>query len=100
MSAEEASRKPLPAPDADTSAFWRGLHDGKLLLQHCVDCGHVQYYQQATCRTCGRDSGGGAFCFDPWLLYGEGLLDDPNVIVLGKLPSPELLQRIEGSSGP
>jgi len=33
----------------------------------------------------GRDSSGGAFCFDPWLLYGEGLLDDPNVIVLGKL---------------
>jgi type IV secretory pathway VirB4 component len=33
----------------------------------------------------GRDSAGGAFCFDPWLLYGAGLLDDPNVIVLGKL---------------
>ena len=33
----------------------------------------------------GRDSSGGAFCFDPWVLYGEGILDDPNVIVLGKL---------------
>jgi type IV secretory pathway VirB4 component len=33
----------------------------------------------------GRDSAGGAFCFDPWVLYGEGTLDDPNVIVLGKL---------------
>jgi type IV secretory pathway VirB4 component len=33
----------------------------------------------------GRDSGGGAFCYDPWSLYGEGLLDDPNAIVLGKL---------------
>jgi type IV secretory pathway VirB4 component len=33
----------------------------------------------------GRSSGGGAFCFDPWVLYGEGVLDDPNVIVLGKL---------------
>jgi type IV secretory pathway VirB4 component len=33
----------------------------------------------------GRDSSGGAFCFDPWLLYGSGALDDPNVIVLGKL---------------
>ncbi|MFZ0091119.1 MAG: hypothetical protein WAL63_16545 [Solirubrobacteraceae bacterium] len=33
----------------------------------------------------GRDSGGGAFCYDPWLLYGEGILDDPNAIVLGKL---------------
>jgi type IV secretory pathway VirB4 component len=33
----------------------------------------------------GRDSSGGPFCFDPWLLYGEGTLDDPNAIVLGKL---------------
>jgi type IV secretory pathway VirB4 component len=33
----------------------------------------------------GRDSSGAAFCYDPWVLYGEGLLDDPNAIVLGKL---------------
>jgi len=33
----------------------------------------------------GRDSSGGAFCYDPWVLYGERLLDDPNAIVLGKL---------------
>ena len=33
----------------------------------------------------GRDSGGGSFCYDPWVLYGSGGLDDPNVIVLGKL---------------
>jgi type IV secretory pathway VirB4 component len=33
----------------------------------------------------GRDASGGAFCFDPWALYGDGVLDDPNVIVLGKL---------------
>ncbi len=33
----------------------------------------------------GRDSGGAAFCYDPWVLYGDGLLDDPNAIVLGKL---------------
>jgi type IV secretory pathway VirB4 component len=33
----------------------------------------------------GRDAGGGAFCYDPWALYADGRLDDPNVIVLGKL---------------
>jgi type IV secretory pathway VirB4 component len=33
----------------------------------------------------GRDSGGGAFCYDPWALYADGTLDDPNAIVLGKL---------------
>lgn len=33
----------------------------------------------------GRDASGEAFCYDPWVLYGAGLLDDPNAIVLGKL---------------
>jgi type IV secretory pathway VirB4 component len=33
----------------------------------------------------GRDATGGAFCYDPWSLYGDGALDDPNAIVLGKL---------------
>ena len=33
----------------------------------------------------GRDSAGAAFCYDPWALYARGELDDPNVIVLGKL---------------
>src|SRR5436305_3726202 len=33
----------------------------------------------------GRDASGGAFCYDPWVLYGDGALDDPNAIVLGKL---------------
>ncbi len=33
----------------------------------------------------GRDAGGAPFCYDPWVLYGEGLLDDPNAIILGKL---------------
>jgi type IV secretory pathway VirB4 component len=33
----------------------------------------------------GRDASGSAFCFDPWVLYGAGVLDDPNAIVLGRL---------------
>ena len=56
ISPEDAMKKPLPAPDADSAAFWRGLHDGVLLLQHCADCGHLQYYQQAMCRQCGGEN--------------------------------------------
>jgi type IV secretory pathway VirB4 component len=33
----------------------------------------------------GADASGGAFCFDPWVLYAQGALDDPNAIVLGTL---------------
>lgn len=55
ISSEDAIKKPLPAPDADSAELWRGLREGVLLLQHCADCGHVQYYQQAICRQCGGE---------------------------------------------
>ncbi|MBI2962340.1 MAG: Zn-ribbon domain-containing OB-fold protein [Deltaproteobacteria bacterium] len=50
---EEALIKPLPIPDGDTATFWKGLSQGELLLQHCLECRHVQYYQQGMCRHCG-----------------------------------------------
>lgn len=49
---KEAHVKPLPAPDPDSQAYWDGLKEGHLLLQHCSGCGHVQLYQQAICRKC------------------------------------------------
>lgn len=33
----------------------------------------------------GRDLLGGPFCFDPWELYGRGVLTNPNALVLGQL---------------
>jgi uncharacterized OB-fold protein len=56
ISLEEAARKPLPTPDADTAALWRGLRNGQLLLQHCDDCGNVQFYQQGFCRHCSGEN--------------------------------------------
>lgn len=50
---EQAAAKPLPVPDADTAAFWAGLTRGELLLQHCLSCSAVHYYQQGMCRLCG-----------------------------------------------
>lgn len=55
ISPEEAIRKPLPRPDADSAALWEGLRQGKLLLQHCLECANVQYYQQGMCRRCGGE---------------------------------------------
>ena len=56
ISSEDARRKPVPTPDADSAELWRGLRDGVLLLQHCGDCRHVQYYQQGICRQCGGEN--------------------------------------------
>jgi uncharacterized OB-fold protein len=50
---QDGLQKPLPMPDGDTAVFWNGLREGKLLLQHCLDCQSVHYYQQGICRQCG-----------------------------------------------
>ena len=55
IKAEEALVKPLPIPDGDTIEFWKGLARGELLLQHCLDCAQVHYYQQGLCRLCGSE---------------------------------------------
>jgi len=52
LSEENIMQKPLPIADSDSHAMWEGLKEGHLLLQHCEDCGHVQYYQQGLCRLC------------------------------------------------
>jgi uncharacterized protein len=44
--------KPLPVVDDDTRAYWAGLARGELLLQHCADCGAVQFYQRGMCGRC------------------------------------------------
>lgn len=54
--AVDALRRPVPQPDADTALLWQGLREEKLLLQHCGDCKHIQYYQQAMCRACGSEN--------------------------------------------
>lgn len=51
-----SARRPRPQPDADTRVLWEGLERGELLLQHCLACDAVQYYQQVMCRTCGSDA--------------------------------------------
>lgn len=45
--------RPMPTPDADSQAFWDGLREGVLRLQHCRSCGQVAAYHQAYCRRCG-----------------------------------------------
>jgi uncharacterized OB-fold protein len=59
--------KPRPVPDPDSERYWKALKDGHLLLQYCDDCGGVQVYHQAICRTCG----GTQFAYRPASGYGS-----------------------------
>lgn len=44
---------PLPVTDDPVdAAFWRGCREGKLLIQHCGDCGRARHPPRAMCPHC------------------------------------------------
>lgn len=42
----------LPVPDRDTAPYWAGLADGRLLVQHCRDCGRWTWPARPLCSGC------------------------------------------------
>ena len=48
----ETPTKALPPVSPESLEYWEGCRDGKLLLQRCTDCGHVQFYPRLLCSAC------------------------------------------------
>jgi uncharacterized OB-fold protein len=44
--------KPIPNPTPETAPYWQGCAEGELRLQHCEDCGHVQFPPRRLCSGC------------------------------------------------
>lgn len=44
--------KPLPVLDPETRPFWEACQSGRLMLQRCVDCGHVRFPPTRFCARC------------------------------------------------
>jgi uncharacterized OB-fold protein len=42
----------LPEVDHINARFFEGLAQGKLLVQRCTECGHIQFYPKAWCVSC------------------------------------------------
>ncbi len=47
--------KPLPPVDAQSRPYWEACNQGRLTLQRCDGCGHVQHYRRIVCTHCGTD---------------------------------------------
>ena len=45
--------KPLPPVNAESDAYWAACAEGRLTLQRCDDCQHVQFYHRLLCSACG-----------------------------------------------
>lgn len=41
--------------DRESQTFWEGVHDHKLLLQHCDDCNQYIFYPRIICPHCFSD---------------------------------------------
>lgn len=50
--AEAKRPRPLPQPTPETQHFWDGTKRGELLLQRCLDCGHVYFPPRPLCPAC------------------------------------------------
>jgi uncharacterized OB-fold protein len=46
------AQRPQPHPVSWDQAFWDGAAEGKLLIQRCADCGHLQFYPRPACVAC------------------------------------------------
>src|ERR1035437_8446781 len=55
------------------------VHDGPPAVAASGDWAPGVYVGEDVC------GGGGAFCYDPWELYGRGLLTNPNLAVIGQV---------------
>ncbi len=42
----------LPNPDPTSQPFWDGLHEHRLVLQKCGQCGAVRHYPRPVCDKC------------------------------------------------
>ncbi|MDP6560364.1 MAG: Zn-ribbon domain-containing OB-fold protein [Candidatus Binatia bacterium] len=46
------AEKSLPKVNSIDRDFWQGAAQGKLLLQKCKKCSHLQFFPRATCTDC------------------------------------------------
>ena len=47
-----AAARPLPQATVYTEPFWQAAREGRLVVQHCVGCGRLQFYPRAFCLSC------------------------------------------------
>jgi uncharacterized OB-fold protein len=100
---------PRPAPDSDSTPYWEGLRDGKVLYQRCLQCGERQLYFRAVCRACWSDelaveeSAGHGVVYSFTVLHAVGdralAAEGPLTIAVVDLDEgPRVMTRIEGDT--
>ena len=50
------SARPEPLVNADSEPYWSAAQEGRLVLQRCVDCGHIDFMPRHICPACWSDN--------------------------------------------
>lgn len=50
------AQRPLPRPSEATEGYWRAASEGRLVVQGCKACGHLQFYPRNLCLQCQSDA--------------------------------------------
>jgi uncharacterized OB-fold protein len=86
----------LPPADAVSQGWWDATRERRLVVQHCMACGHLQHYPRALCTTCGGTA------LDWQDVRGVGVVDSFTVVHRG-LPgydAPYVVARVRLAEGP
>ena len=49
------ARKPLQRGTALSAKFWEAARNGRLVIQHCTNCGQLRHYPRLLCSQCFSD---------------------------------------------
>ena len=69
-------------PDELTRPFWEAANDGRLVIQVCNECNHLQHPPGRVCRACGSASLGWKEMSGRGTIYNYGVVHDCPVRLL------------------
>lgn len=91
-----AARRPRPAITHDNEFFWRGVREGRLLIQRCSGCGELRHPPAPICPACQ------SFAWEPIESSGRGRIYSfvlHRYPVIPPFPSPHPVALIELEDG-
>lgn len=87
----------LPIPDEITTPWWDATRGGRLLLQSCQRCNHIQHYPRVMCTACAGTE------LDWIESSGKGVVDSFTVVHRAPSPAfeaPYVIARVRLTEGP
>ena len=93
------SAHPEPFVNADSEPYWSAAKEGRLVLQKCKDCGHLDFMPRHVCPACWSEN-------RTWVdAQGTGIVHSFSIVHRAPLPAfradcPYVVALIELAEGP